>query len=220
MSIYSSVISQVQGDLAVKNRKKARLQVVGNQIIEINESIRVLQDVQKVLSTISDDNLTTTLDHVTDVINKALSQIFQNDIRRVSLRKELYGGKNSHIVLELVNGQGQTRDIVLQSGTGLRQTVSFLYTLAMIEISGGRKLVVMDEILSGVHPKAKAILIDLMKIFEEEGFQFIVVEYGVLNLGTRYEVENNGTFSKLVKMPEAPLTIGTGSDDVGDEFGN
>ena len=190
MSKYTEIASSIKQTLKDKANAEKKIKELINYNIESKKEVDILTDVQRVFSTISDDNLSKTLDYVTDIINKALGEIFKGDTRKVTLNKELYAGKHSHINLELVTGDGYKRDISLQAGTGLRQTVSFLYTLAMIEIQGGRKLLVMDELLSGVHPKAKEVLLDLMKIFSEEGFQFIMVEYGVNDFGKMYLVEH------------------------------
>lgn len=201
MTGYSEIITKVKGILKDIESIKTRLDQLEKSNNSITEEIELMLEVQKVLSTISDDNLSRSLDYITDIINKALSEIFKNNPRRVSLKKELYAGKHSHIVLELVNESGKVVDITL-SGTGLRQTISFLYTVAMIEILGGRKLFIMDELLSGVHPKAKKVLLDLMEIFASEGFQFIMVEYGVNNFGKMYLIENIKGTSTVSELPK------------------
>ena len=203
MSKYAEVASNLKTILKERKNSEKSIKELINYNIANKKEIDILMDVQRVLSTISDDNLSKTLDYVTDIINKALGEIFKGDTRRVSLNKELYAGKHSHINLELVTGDGRKRDISLQAGTGLRQTVSFLYTLAMIEIQGGRKLLMMDELLSGVHPKAKEVLLDLMKIFSDEGFQFIMVEYGVNDFGKMYLVEHS-VGDSIVKVLDKP----------------
>ena len=47
----------------------------------------------------------------------------------------------------------------------------------------------MDELLNGLHPVAKGIVMDIVQIFAEEGFQFAFVEYGVDTVGRVYLVE-------------------------------
>lgn len=190
MAVYSELIESLKIKKNEKEKAKTLISRLTKENVEKTQRLDELDKVQKMFSTISDDNLAKTLDYVTDVINKALSEIFKSDVRKVHLEKALYGGKHSHINLVLLNGDGVQRDIVLQAGSGLRQVVSFLYTLSMIEIQGGRKLLVMDELLGSVHPKAKNVLLDLMEIFTEEGFQFLMVEYGVNDFGKMYIVEN------------------------------
>ena len=190
--MYSQLINTCEYRLKEKNKNINRLKELAKFNLEFKKHNDVLVDVLRVLSTISDDNLNATLDYITDVINKALSEIFKNDTHKVSLDKNLYAGKHSHINLELTVGNGEKRDIALQTGTGLAEVISFLYTICMIEVQGGSKLVVMDEILANVHPKARQVILDMMDIFVEGGFQFIMVEHGVNNYGKMYLVENIG----------------------------
>lgn len=203
MSKYAEVASLMKSIIKERESNKKKIKELLEYNVKNKKEVNILTDVQRVLSTISDDNLSKTLDYVTDIINKALGEIFKGDTRRVKLNKELYAGKHSHINLELITGDGHIRDISLQAGTGLRQTISFLYTLAMIEIQGGRKLLVMDELLSGVHPKAKEVLLDLMKIFAEGGFQFVMVEYGVNDFGKMYLVEHKTGNSEVTELTKA-----------------
>ena len=58
-----------------------------------------------------------------------------------------------------------------------------------MEIRKGRRILLADELLNGVHPVAKRIIFDIIKIFAEEGFQFAFVEYGVDDVGKIYLVE-------------------------------
>ena len=94
----------------------------------------------------------------------------------------MYQGQHAHINIKLTGSNGKVRDLTLQSGTGLRQVISFLFVLSLIEIRKGRRLLLADELLSGLHPEAKRIVTDIIQIFAEEGFQFAFVEYGVNNL--------------------------------------
>ena len=76
----------------------------------------------------------------------------------------------------------------------------FLFVLSLIEIRKGRRLLMMDELLSGLHPEAKAIVVRIMTIFAEEGFQFVMVEYGVNELGKIYLVEKPDSTAKVTAL--------------------
>ena len=58
----------------------------------------------------------------------------------------------------------------------------------------------MDELLSGLHPEAKRVVTDIIKIFAEEGFQFVMVEYGVDDLGKIYLVEKPDKVSQVTPL--------------------
>ena len=58
----------------------------------------------------------------------------------------------------------------------------------------------MDELLNGLHPVAKNIVMDIVKIFAEEGFQFAFVEYGVDNVGKIYLVEKPDSVATVTPL--------------------
>ena len=88
----------------------------------------------------------------------------------------------------------------IQSGTGLRQIVSVLFVICLIEVRKGRRLLILDERLSGLHSEAKRILSEIIKIFSEGGFQFIFVEYSLNTLGKLYNVEKPGNEAKVYAL--------------------
>ena len=88
----------------------------------------------------------------------------------------------------------------IQSGTGLRQIVSVLYVICLIEVRKGRRLLLLDERLSGLHSEAKRILSEIIKIFAEGGFQFIFVEYSLNNIGKLYNVEKPYDEAKIYAL--------------------
>lgn len=145
------------------------------------------------MGTVANDTVKVTLDKITTIINKALAVIFPCNSRRVAIQSSMYRGIYPHYDAVLY-ADGKERDFD-QSGSGLGEIVGLLFSICLIDISGGRKVLIMDEILNGLHPRAKYILRDLMLAFSKE-FKFILVEYG-LDVGTQYEVVNNGGTSTV-----------------------
>lgn len=207
---YSTNIGSIKRALQEKKRLEERKRT-------LTENLRVSQidyinmlDAQKLLSTISDDNTLKTLDFITSMVNKVLSEIFVVDTPRIVLSKKLYGQVKPHIIVELIDGSGNHLDMALQSGTGISQVVSFMYAICLIEIRKGRRLLIMDERLNGLHYEAKRILSEVIKIFAKGGFQFIFVEYGLNCIGKIYNVEKFGTESRIVALD--------GSQDYSDDM--
>lgn len=188
-------------DLEYKNAVsiKARVDKLIEKCTDLNNQYIVMLEAQQLLATVSDNNTEAVLDYITGIINKALSELFPNDVRRIYLQKNLYAGQHAHITVKLENSDGRERDLTLQSGTGLRQVISFLFVLSIIEIRKSRRILLMDELLSGLHPEAKRIVMDIVKIFAEEGFQFIIVEYGV-NTGRLYIVEKPNSEATITPL--------------------
>lgn len=186
---YADALVGLKRDLADKEKYEKLVKKKQDELAEAQKNYVNLLNAQKLLSTVSDDNTEATLQFVSGVINKALAEIFKGDTRRIHLTKKLYAGSKPHIVLELENGKGERLDMAIQSGTGLRQIVSVLFVICLIEVRKGRRLVIFDERLSGLHKEAKRILSEILKIFAEGGFQFIFVEYTLNSLGKLYSVE-------------------------------
>lgn len=189
MSSYTSSILALEQNYNQVQIVKQKIDELVTKLSDMNKQYVVMLEAQQLLTTVSDENTRAVLDYITGIINKALGELFPHDCRRIYLEKTMYHGQHAHINIKLTGTNGKTRDLQLQSGTGLRQTISFLFVLSLIEIRKGRRILLADELLSGVHPQAKRILMEIIQIFAEEGFQFAFVEYGVDNVGRMYIVE-------------------------------
>lgn len=200
MSQFTNEIIMIEQSYKQAQDIKANIDVLTTKLNDMNIQYVNMVEAQQLLTTVSDANTTAVLDYITGIINKTLGELFPHDSRRIYLEKTMYQGQHAHINIKLTGTNGKTRDITLQSGTGLRQVISFLFVLSLIEIRKGRRLLIADELLSGLHPEAKRITTDIIKIFTEEGFQFAFVEYGVNDLGKIYLVEKPGAVATVTPM--------------------
>lgn len=189
MSSLTNEIVAFESQYQTLEKVKAQIDELSERITSMNNQYLNMLEAQQLLATVSDENTTAVLDYITSIINKTLGELFPHDNRRIYLEKSMFGGQHPHINIKLTGTDGHTRDLQLQTGTGLRQVISFLFILSFIEVRKERRLLIMDEILSGLHPEAKRIVTDIIQIFAEEGFQFAMVEYGVNDLGKIYLVE-------------------------------
>lgn len=187
-----------QHDQAVAVR--SRIDALVEQLSKMNIQYANMLEAQQLLTVVSDENTTAVLDYITGIINKTLGELFPHDNRRIFLKKSMYQGQHAHITVQLTGSNGKVRDLTLQSGTGLRQVISFLFVLCLIEIRKGRRLLLADELLNGMHPVAKQLVCNIIMIFAEEGFQFVFVEYGVNALGRIYIVEKPGEIATVSPM--------------------
>lgn len=197
---YAPTIGALKKSIRDRKNLERKVKSLRTSLSESQEEYVNLLDAQKLLSTVSDDNTEAVLDFITGVINKTLSEIFKNDTRRIYLKKKLFAGSKPHIVVELVNADGISVDMEIQSGTGLRQVVSGLFTVCLVEIRKGRRLVIFDERFSGLHYQAARILSEIFEIFAEGGFQFIFVDYAIMPKGKVYNVEKIGTEAKVYSL--------------------
>ena len=197
---YATQIGVVKKGISERNSLKSRERYLYDEIKSAQADYVNLIDAQKLLSAVSDDNTEKTLDFITGMVNKVLTEMFSVDTPRIVLTKRLYAGSRPHINVELIDGSGNSLDMALQSGTGISQVVSFMYAICLIEIRKGRRLLIMDERLNGLHKEAKRVLSEVIKIFAKGGFQFIFVEYGLNHIGKIYNVEKKGDESMVVSL--------------------
>lgn len=200
MSSYTNMISALEIQKSQAEVIQEKIDNLIKQLEGMNKEYVVMVEAQQLLATVSDSNTTAVLDYITSIINKTLAELFPHDSRRIFLEKKMHNGIHAHINIKLTGTGGKVRDITLQSGTGLRQVISFLFVLSLIEIRKGRRILLMDELLSGLHPEAKRIVMDIVQIFAEEGFQFAFVEYGVNDKGRIYLVEKPNAVATVTPM--------------------
>lgn len=196
---YAPTIYSLKQQLKERKKLERELKTLYENLADAQQHYVDLLDAQKLLSIVSDDNTKTILDYITSIVNKVLSEVFPNDTRRIYLKKKLYANR-PHIVLELVNGDNMVLDTKFQAGTGLCQVISVLFSICLIEIRKGRRLVILDERLNGLHRRAKLVVQEILKLFTEAGFQFIMVEYGINNLGKIYNIELKGNEAKAFAL--------------------
>lgn len=194
---YRDLYQSIQTHYNIRERNKAQLEKEWSELEVLKSEYETSVEAQQLLASVSDDRTSKIIYFVTGIINKALSEIFPDNPRRVSLENTLYSGKYPHINVTLT-ADGDQRDLKTQSGTGLRQIISFLYRLALIEITGARKVVIADELLSGVHRDAMEVILDIINIFRDGGFQFMFVDYAMPEeVGKTYRVINQDNTAYL-----------------------
>jgi hypothetical protein len=199
MGIYKTSILSLKRDLQDKERLLNRLSERRSEVKEKEEEYNNLVDASKLIATVADKQSMDTLDYITSVINKTLGELFKSDTRRIYLKKQMHAGRYAHLKVLLTDAEGVEYDMLLQSGTGLRQVISFLFCLCLIQISGGRKVFIQDELLGGTHGAAKEVLKQIIRIFAKD-FQFIMIEYGFDDIGKIYNVEKPGKTSYVYDL--------------------
>ena len=151
MSRFTTDIQDFRRQWEYKQKLNRQIDEAAMKMQEMDEDLADMLEASSLLSAVSDNNTNTVLNFITGVINKALAEIFPYDTRRVFLEHKTHAGQYPHIIVGLETGDGIRRSLTLQSGTGLRQIVSHLFNISLLEVRKSRRLLIMDELLSGLH---------------------------------------------------------------------
>lgn len=179
-----------------KEDVRIKLENISEEIKEKAQQLDEMIRAAAILGTVADEHTHTFLRRITDTINAALGDIFKDDKRMVHITQIMYHNSHPHFILELETEDGIKRSFK-QSGTGLGQIVSFLFTVCLILARKGRKIIVMDELLNGLHPDAKEIIkFVIYTLKEKNGVQFVLVEYG-MDIGKQYQVVKNSSIARV-----------------------
>lgn len=212
---YSGAIGVVKANIENRRRIESRVKVLQKSLLEKQTLYVRMLNAQKVLSTVSDDNTRATLDFVTGMVNKVLLELFPKEPYTIKLENKLHAGTKPHIVMELLDFKGNVLDVSTQSGDGIKQVICFMYVVCLIEIRKGRRLVILDERLNGLHRSAKKCIASIMSILAKGGFQFLFVEYGLNDFGKIYNVERKFDMSGSEMISELRSVE---SDDYDDDL--
>lgn len=185
------------GSLSVKYRAiRAEAESLQTEVTALTQTLADLQAKQDafvrasgLLGLVSDEMTQKALNDVTAIVNKALLVLYPEGNRQIKITKTVYRKKYQHYNVDLIVDGGKVRSFK-QSGSGLKQVIAFLLLLSFVDARGGRKLIVMDEILPGLHSSGKAIIKALMQAVSDR-FQFVVIAYD-FDIGDEFEVVRHG----------------------------
>ena len=154
----------------------------------------------RILQAISEKEIQKAYDFLETSINQTLEQMFEKSTRKIKLKKSLLRGQYPQLDVELIVENGKKRSLKRASGRGLGQITSFITLLSLIVLTGGRRILIMDEVLSGVSAKNKMVIEDVMWAFTDIGFQFLCVEHGFIPKGANvYELTLGGETSYVAE---------------------
>jgi hypothetical protein len=116
-------------------------------------------------------------------VNSLLEKMFTDCSRTVRITQRMVG-KNPSLSVEII-ADGVARDLSEASGHGIAQVVSIICVACLIILNGSRRIIVLDEVLSGIAEQNKAALSEALWAFTEIGFQFIVCEHAFVPDGAK-----------------------------------
>lgn len=182
-----------------KEKLEGQIEALELKIKKDSEDLEVVTNAINILRQVSDEAVQQSYEFITESINAALDRIFDKSKRSIRLKEYTRGGMYPQLEIELRVENDVVRSLKDDSGHGIMQVISLLCILSLIVITGSRKILVIDEMLSGLSAKSRSIVDDILWTFTEIGFQFIVSEHGYIPRGSKvYHLESNGGTSRVI----------------------
>lgn len=164
------------------------------------EELNIVTNAVSILRIVSDNSVKESYGYITDSVNAALERIFEGSTRTIRLQESTLRGQYPQLEVILEVGNGVERSLKFNSGHGLTQVISLLCIISIIVITKSRRILVLDEILSGLSDNTREIIGDILWTFTKIGFQFLVCEHGFIPKGAYvYEIKNVNDTGKVDK---------------------
>lgn len=188
---------EIQQEANIRNKQTLEYKIANlEEVLDKNsKDYEICKGAIEVLRQVSDQSVADSYEFISKQVNAALARIFPQQ-RKIVL-EEYTRGNYPQLEIKLIVEGGKERSLKLNTGRGLTQIVSLLSILSLIVITKSRRILVMDEILSGLSALSREIVAEIMWTFTTIGFQFLVNEHGfipkgakVYHLVNRYGVSN------------------------------
>lgn len=195
-------VNQLELDQAATIKSKQYLEKsildLKMKIKDDKEALDIATNAIEILRKVSDEAVRQAYKFLEDSLNASLERMFENTTRRIALKEYTRNNQYPQLEIELTVANGKVRSLKADSGHGLAQIVSLLSILSLIVITNSRRLLVMDEIISGLSIHNREIITDILWTFTEIGFQFVVNEHGYVPRGAKvYHLEMVGDVSHV-----------------------
>lgn len=184
---YNQVKSKISEQDAQIKRLGIQLETALEQVLDYQNKIQEYEElellytqVSQLYSAITRERTTEVKQMLEDVLNSALARIPMDAEYEAVLQGPDYTKANSTVEIKLVDkNSGKERTPLIGTGTMVAQLISFLMTAIVIKFSGKRRVMVLDEVLSGFYDQDSIRMFGeiLVALSENEGFQFILVEH-------------------------------------------
>lgn len=199
---FIKVIDEIEMTNNASIRSREQLLASIEQLRAENESNKEAYDIAthaiEILKKLSDTAVIDAYRFIEASINDALGKMFRGTTRQIRIKEYIRDEKYPQLEIELTTNNGIVRSLKTDSGHGIAQIVSLLSLLCLIVLTGARRILCIDEVLSGLSIENRQIITDILWNFTEIGFQFIIVEHGYVPRGAKvYELELDGDIGKV-----------------------
>lgn len=199
---FISKVNNIEMEQSANLKTKEHLEKTIQELVERNsknnEALDIATHAIEIIREVSDEAVKQAYEFIEESLNAALERMFANTTRKIKLKEYTRGNQYPQLIIELNVGNGKVRSLKSDSGHGLAQIVSLLSILSLIVITNSRRILVMDEIISGLSVHNRKIVTDILWSFTEIGFQFIINEHGYIPQGSKvYHLEMVGDVSHV-----------------------
>jgi hypothetical protein len=199
---FIQVVNQIEIENAAAIKSKESLEKTIKELMENNkensEALDIATHALEILGKVSDEAVGKAYKFLEQSLNSALAKMFTNTTRKIELKESMRSNQYPQLEIILHVGNGKVRSLKSDSGHGLAQIVSLLSILSLIVITGSRRILVMDEVISGLSVRNRQIVSDILWTFTEIGFQFIVNDHGFVPIHSKvYHLEMVGDVSSV-----------------------
>lgn len=190
-------ITQI-ANIKAKTKLENDIQKIAEESANNVEALDIATHAIEILRQVSDEAVSSAYKFLEENLNTALARMFSNTTRHVTLREYTRNNQYPQLEIELTVAGGKKRSLKADSGHGLAQIVSLLSILCLIVITNSRRILVMDEIISGLSAHNREIVSEILWSFTEIGFQFIVNDHGFIPVNSHvYHLEMVGDVSHI-----------------------
>lgn len=178
--IMEKINSQHQAIKLQKEMMENHIDEYDNQITQLKENEIKYQKAIEQFKRIADTRSNTAKKYLEDTLNWALAQIPLKQRYKAIINESESSRNAKEMVLSLEDlDTGRIRSMKYQTGTAIAQIVSFLMNVIVIKLSGATRIMVLDEVFTGLQDRETIKIFGniLCSLAEKEHFQFFFVEH-------------------------------------------
>lgn len=208
-----------QANIVARSRLEESIRGLADKNKTNREALDISTHAIEILRGVSDEAVSGAYKFLEESLNSSLERMFINTVRKIRLHEYTRSNQYPQLEIELTVANGKKRSLKADSGHGLAQIVSLLSILSLIVLTNSRRILVMDEVISGLSIHNRKIVTDILWQFTSIGFQFIVNEHGYVPKGSKvFHMEMIGDVSGVKQSYIEESGVYLNNDDT-DEYG-
>lgn len=171
---------ELEQEASIRTRQHLEKQIEGlmERVKGNKEALDIATNAIHILQQISDQAVANAYAQFEQTMNDCLERMFENTTRRVHVKEYVKNVQYPQLEIRLEVGNGKYRSLKTDSGHGIAQIISLLSILCLIMQTDGRRILVIDEVISGISNHNRMIVDEILWQFASVGFQFIINEHG------------------------------------------